>query len=285
MAKALGRGSVWRIALRSAGVLIAIAAAIDPAITSTRNSRPLVSVAAIDASADSAVAVQVARALRDDAQVVPALFGRADATVLVGNDVPHDQDDLATPVFVVRDDSRPQLNIRTVRAPTRASVHSRVHIQVDVQARGARGRELDVVLRAGAIAVDRHRVTITSDDTVASVPLSFAPTLAGAAALRVEAILVGANSVSTTASPTRALADLLVAVTTQPLAVLVYDSRPSWMSTFVRRALERDLRLVVTSRVVTSRSISTSAGSAPERLDELASMARFDAIVVAPRNH
>jgi hypothetical protein len=52
------------------------------------------------------------------------------------------------------------------------------------------------------------------------------------------------------------------------------------MSTFVRRAIERDPRFVVTSRVVTSKNVSTDAGSPPNQLDDLASTGRFDAVVV-----
>ena len=62
-------------------------------------------------------------------------------------------------------------------------------------------------------------------------------------------------------------------------AVLFFDPHPSWMSTFVRRAVERDQRFVVTSRIVTSRNISTDAGQ-PPRVDDLASLKLFDAVVV-----
>jgi hypothetical protein len=45
--------------------------------------------------------------------------------------------------------------------------------------------------------------------------------------------------------------------------VLALDARPSWMATFVRRALESDPRFAVTSRVVTSRGAASAAGSPP----------------------
>jgi hypothetical protein len=66
----------------------------------------------------------------------------------------------------------------------------------------------------------------------------------------------------------------------EPWPVLVYDPRPSWMSTFVRRALEQDARFTVTSRVVTSRDISIATGAAPARLDLASTLDAFAAIVV-----
>jgi hypothetical protein len=83
-----------------------------------------------------------------------------------------------------------------------------------------------------------------------------------------------------TGAPDTATADVVTDVRQTRWAVLFYDPQPSWMSTFVRRAVEQDPRFVVTSRVVTSKNISTDAGTPPNRLDDLSSTSRFDAIVV-----
>ena len=81
-------------------------------------------------------------------------------------------------------------------------------------------------------------------------------------------------------------ADVLIDVREQRWAILFYDPRPSWMSTFVRRAIARDPRFAVTSRVVTSRNISTDAGQPPASLDDLATLELFDVgWLPAPRNH
>ncbi|MGH7619086.1 MAG: hypothetical protein ACREPM_17840, partial [Gemmatimonadaceae bacterium] len=96
------------------------------------------------------------------------------------------------------------------------------------------------------------------------------PTAPGATRLRVLAALGG----DTTA------ADLSVDVRDTRWAVLFFDPRPSWMSTFVRRAAESDPRFVVTSRVVTSRNVSTDAGQPPAHLDDLAALELFDAVVI-----
>jgi hypothetical protein len=52
------------------------------------------------------------------------------------------------------------------------------------------------------------------------------------------------------------------------------------MSTFVRRALEGDPRFVVTSRVLTSRGASTTAGQAPESLGTRPSLDPFQTVIV-----
>jgi hypothetical protein len=63
-------------------------------------------------------------------------------------------------------------------------------------------------------------------------------------------------------------------------SVLFFDRRPSWMSTFVRRSVERDPRFAVTSRIVTSTNISRETGRAPGGLDAIAANDAFDAVVV-----
>jgi hypothetical protein len=75
-------------------------------------------------------------------------------------------------------------------------------------------------------------------------------------------------------------ADVLVQSDARRLRVLVYEPRPSWASTSVRRALEDDPRVAVASVSYASRGIaSATAGVQPSRvLDD--DLDRFDAIVV-----
>jgi hypothetical protein len=61
--------------------------------------------------------------------------------------------------------------------------------------------------------------------------------------------------------------------------VLFFDPRASWSSTFVRRAVESDPRFVVTSRVQTSRGVSSVSGSPPLSLRD-ASLDDHAAIVI-----
>jgi len=296
MARSFKRAWLPRFVLRTIAIVIAIAAAIDPAITTVRRGRPIVSVRAIDPSADSALALRVARQLRADARVVPARFAAADAQILVGDGLPIVEE--GTRAFIVRDDTRPRVTIESLRAPRLTSAIANGRIDVTVHTVGASGRTLEVLLRNGEIAIDRVQYPIGNDEALSRVQLSFVPATAGATAgaaagaarLRVEASIVDAASPSpsrtsserdvTATDNLHAYADALTDVVDRPWSVLVYDPRPSWMSTFVRRALERDHQFAVTSRVVTSRNISTAAGSPPERLEELAGIQQFDAIVV-----
>src|SRR5262249_44535190 len=121
------------------------------------------------------------------------------------------------------------------------------------------------------VAVDHVTRTVARDDDTLDVALTFIPSSASATLLRVIAHVDGA---------TDAAGEALVDVVDRKWPVLFYDPRPSWMSTFVRRAVERDPRFVVTSRVVTSHNVNTDAGNPPGRLDDLSALSLFDAVVV-----
>jgi hypothetical protein len=242
------------IALRTIAILIALAAILDPATTSTRRARPLVAVIAADAADDVVVASRVSERLAHAFNVVAGPLSSAAASVVVGRHLPDNVRDLAS-----------------VRAPRRAPIDAHVPVLVTVHVTGARGRRIEVVLRAGAVALDRVTRDIASEDERFDAALSFVPTAVGASPLRATAALEGAGR--------SASADLVIDVHETKWSVLFHDARPSWMSTFVRRAIERDQRFLVTSRVVTSRDISTDAGQPPP-LDDVESTASFDAIVI-----
>lgn len=260
-------------ALRALAIVIAIAGVVDPAVTSTRASKPNVAVLAADARRDSALADRVAQTLEKRFSVYRTTFPAADATVIVGDRVPAGADASSAPAFAVIDDrTTPAVSLDAVRAPTSAPAASRVAIDADVRTRHARGRTVDVTLSAGNLVVDRAKHTILSDDERVPVTLSFVPPSAGAAPLRVAASVGGASD--------SAAADVVVDVRDARWSILFFDARPSWMSTFVRRAAESDPRFVVTSRIVTSRNLSAAAGQPPSRLDDLVSLGAFDAVVV-----
>lgn len=249
-----------------------MAAFLDPAITTMRRGKPLVAVVPVDAQADAALAARVRDALNSRFQVIPSRFANADATVLVGNALPLSFDGVSSPTFAVTDAEAKSVRLASVRAPASASVHAPVRIDVTAEQLGAAGAPLSFALQHDGVLVDRVIDSASGDRARVHRALTFVPTQPGTVWLRVLASH-GARSDTATA-------DVLVAVTDTPLSVLVFDPRPSYQSTFVRRALERDARLRITSRTVTSRNISTSVGLAPSRLDNAAELSRFDAIVV-----
>ena len=260
-----------RLSLRFIAILIAVLAVIDPVTTSLRSPKARIAVVAADRAHDSTLARRVARSLERRFAVVGAPLPVADATVLVGETLPSQFRELSRPLFVVRDDSATdRVRIETVRAPRTSPLDATVPVTIVARTFGARGRTLDVALMAGGSIV--NETTRVIDDDRSQLTLSFAATAVGAVPLRVTARIAGVRD--------SAMADLVTDIHAARWAVLFFDTRPSWMSTFVRRAIERDPRFVVTSRVVTSRNLSTDAGNPPNRLDDLASTSRFDAIVV-----
>ena len=64
----------------------------------------------------------------------------------------------------------------------------------------------------------------------------------------------------------------------------MFDTRPSWLSTFVRRAVASDPRFVVTSRVQTSRGAGVTAGRAPVALGAPGVLDAFDVVIVGAPN-
>jgi hypothetical protein len=268
------RSLLARRMLRSTAVLIAIAAAIDPAITSNRNLKPEVAVIAGDGPRNAALAGRISRVLARTFTVVSAPSSVAAATVIAGNDLPPFRDLIASPVFAVAGGGDgPAAVIEAVHAPAGAPFQARVPIAATIRATGARGRWLETTLRSGDLVIDRVARAITADDQRVPLSLTFVPGAPGAAALRVTAAITGERSPPETA-------DIVVDVRDTRWAVLFFDPRPTWMSTFVRRALEKDNRFVVTSRVVTARSVSADAGHPPARLDDLAAVGIFDAVVI-----
>jgi hypothetical protein len=73
-------------------------------------------------------------------------------------------------------------------------------------------------------------------------------------------------------------ADVVVDERRDPLRLLVYEARPSWIGTFVRRALESDARFRVSAVGVVSRGIAVKAGE-PTPLAG-AALADFSAVLV-----
>ncbi len=273
--------------LRGVAVAIAIAAAIDPAITSTRRTRPLIAVVAADAIGDSGLVTRVRRELDASFTVVPAALDVAAGTVLIGDRVPDRLREGDAPVVAVasRDAAGPSVRLRRVVAPARATLDARIAVSMTLDVRphatsqstspsrsqSTTPATVQLELRAGDRVVSRERVTV-GHDSVFTRALAFVPTRAAATLLEARAFVVGgADTVRH---------HLLVDVRAERWSVLFFDRRPSWMSTFVRRALERDPRFAVTSRIITSTNVSRETGSAPLSLDAITAASAFDAVVV-----
>jgi len=248
--------------LRAVALAIVVAALVDPAIT---RQRPVAPAIALHVAADAGdLAAAVRDALADDYAVARAPVTGASAQVVVGEAEPPRA---APPGFVVLPEGaagRPA--IVSLRAPRRASLRGRVPVQALLRP-GDAGPDSVVELWVDGLLADRRPLAeLTRDaDRRASVVLSFAP------------VAERPHRVAVTLEDARA--ETLVSVDDVPWRVLVYDPRPSWSSTFVRRALESDPRFAVAARIDTSpRSMAVSG--APPSLVDGAALDELDAIVV-----
>ncbi len=258
-----------RFGLRGLATAIALLAFVDPAIASSGVDKPTVFVFAADSARDAALASRVASALDKRFQVSRVPIADADAAVVVGDGAPA-TDVLPTPTFAVGPE-RPTVILDELRAPAVAPLDGRVRIDALLRVVGGKGRTLGVELRVDSLTVDHISHVIARDDDTLSLPLTFVPTHAGVARLRVASRIGG--------SPRSSEAATIVDVRDRRWSVLFYDARPSWGSTFLRRVIERDPRFAVESRTVTSRNVSSDVGR-PARLDDAASIDGYDAIVV-----
>jgi hypothetical protein len=256
----------WPRVLRSAAVLIAVAAFLDPAVTTRRASEAVVSVVPADAYRDSALANEVAALLESDFTVVRGAWPASAATVVTGGAVPRGEV-APGPVFAVVPPPAP-LSLGGVRWPARVSTEGVATVHVDVDAAMAGAVEVRL-LRDGAL-LDRVDTAAAAPGRM-TVPLSFVPAEPGAARLEVRA---RGGSGDDVAYP------LLIDVTTRRWRVLFHDGRPSWMSTFVRRTVEQDPRFAVQARVVTSRAVATEFGTPRADIADVRTLQGLDVIVI-----
>lgn len=269
------------LALRALAIVIAIAGIVDPSFMREQRVPPEIALVASDAAVSPALMQRVRSALGDDFSVIEGPFSGAAATVIVGVSLPDNVSGFASPTFAVVPTRRsPDVRIEAVRAPAFLSIDAAAAVEVDLDANGAAGDSVVVTLRHDSALVDRVARAVAGETSI-TVPVAFVPTKPGLAVLQASAEIVrGGTSVAPAVSSRGAArADFSLRVRDTRLRVLFHDARPSWMSTFVRRALERDPRMSITSRVVTSRGISTDAGR-PRALASLGATSPFDVIVL-----
>jgi hypothetical protein len=241
------------LALRTVAVLIAVAGVVDPVVTRARATLPTVALLHGASLADSAAAAAVrARLEAAGAQVVSAAGPRDAARVVLGSgftDVPNP----SAPTFLLA--SSPAA-VTAVEVPARVHLSAQVPVRVTLVGRGTITAQVElldearVVARDSAVLAPNARVTRT---------LPWVPSSVGTHAL----------TVRVSAGATRRQVTRVVAVDSMRWRVLTYDARPSWTSTFLRRALERDDRFEVRSRVVTTRTPQTLVARATPRAPAL----------------
>jgi len=255
-----------RGALRSVAVLIGIVAVIDPAWSSAR-SAPRDLVAVNLTSSDIRAALASLHSSLPGWNLIPRETegpripcGAEEKCVVIADGsrdagIPTDLRSPAS-LLTIRPTISPNVSLQSV-------VVGGGHVAAAGTARVELTREGDVArtqieIRDGAavIGTATHEWTSAS----ASVDVPWWPIETGARTLRIEARAADGESTGIDNA-----IDVGVTVEGVKAAVLVYDARPSWNSTFVRRALEDDARFMVDYRVRLAPALS--AGTANGRLD------------------
>ena len=233
-----------RIIARSIAIAIAVAGAIDPAISrAVLVNQPLTVVASDDASVIVAQRVRDALADATDARVsVRPQNSRAAACPAAGGcvivsdgSVPARLTAGSTVLGAVRVSSRPL--IAGVDAPARVSLNAVSSVRATLTQSGPGVEVWDDGVRVGSVDA--------SDRLVVDVP--WVPAAAGTRALRVVA---GGDA-----------ADLAVVVDGTPAAVLLYEPETTWAGSFLRRALEDDSRFEVAGRTDVAPRVAVGRGA------------------------
>jgi hypothetical protein len=247
-----------RSLLRLVAIALAVAGVIDPAVSAMRlPPSPLVVVNAtagqlppLDALAGRDVEVREVTAGRVPCAPGDRCVVVADGTIDAG--VPVDLK--PTPSLIaLRPSGTPGLSIRSV-AVSPAHVSAAASARVEI-AGGVREQAIALRIRDGASVVGTANAKVSGD--VTTVDVAWWPLDAGARHLRVEVDAVPGESRTIDNA-----IDVAVRVSASRAKILVFDARPSWSSTFVRRALEADARFSVAHRAKVAPAIVTATPAA-----------------------
>ena len=236
--------------LRLCAIAIAVAGAIDPAIAMSGATRPRLAVVVLDPS--STVAVDAHRRLMGDLsgsfEITSSVTSDAAVAVVIGDRYPEEQVPGSLLMSTVTTPRTPGIRIVHIDAPREVPAATAIHLEVDVERAAATGPASTVSASIGGLEAGRasHRWSTGEARWRAQldvVPLGEAPYV----------VHVAADT---------AAADAVVDLRRVPMRVEFYDPRPSWATTFLRRALEADPRFQVAALSDTSRGISVRTGGA-----------------------
>jgi hypothetical protein len=160
-------------------------------------------------------------------------------------------------VTIDRDGRGAGVRITSVKAPQAVPRGTRIQLELNLGGTAANGSTSVVIVSAGTVGrpdvdVARASHTWSAGTQHVSLSLDVVPLDLPPWHLRVRLSDGGQPA-------TIATSDVLVEEAA-PLRVLFYESRPSWIVTFVRRALERDPRFAVSGLDYASRGIKISTG-------------------------
>lgn len=277
--------SVIQLVLRSAAIVIAIAGLVDPVTSVDHVPRRPVTVVTAVANDNSGVRAALGAAagpnvvLRDRGARGTALPCGPDDTCVIIADGSVDLDTESphgAPVSVVKVMPPPGPNVELIEAVVAARQHVAAagSVHVRLAGSGVAGRTTELRVLDGSIVVG-SATHEWGDDVPAQLNIGWWPIAEGARVLRVEAVPV----VGEVAAFDNVI-EAGVTVDGRRTTVLVFDPRPSWASTFVRRALEDDPRFTVRSRARLGPTLT--AGTPAAALDAATLQSAAVVIVGAP---
>lgn len=271
------------VSFRAAAIAIAVAAVIDPSVAMSGAARPRVAVvvAGLEGAATAGVRARVVEALRRSFEIVPHTTSDTAAAVVIGDRYPDGEripDTIPAATVTVAQAATDGVRVVAVEAPREVLRATAIRLDVTVEGMGVAGRSTEISARIGGLEVGRalHRWDADSGRWRARmdvVPVGEPPWVVSVTTVRLKP-----DTTSSSASGRSRTVDTVVDLRRAPLRVTFYDARPSWASTFVRRALEADRRFEVSGTSFSSRGIAARTGEAVALSDPRIDQA--DAIVV-----
>ena len=261
---------------RSAAVIIAIAATIDPTVRLPHSERPTLEVRQLsDQSETRDAAARLTHALRDAGFAVnlPVDPGDRDvATVVIGDRPAPTARDI--PVWAL-DTTPPSPNVRIVhaRGPGLRLPEQALDVRIDVDAVGVAGQSTELVLEDSGIVVARLRHT-WRDNARWNASLQYLPPGITAGRLRARAVPLAGESTTTDN-----VADVAVPPMRGPVRLLVAELGVTWPAMFTRRALEGEPAFAISAVQRAARKVATRAGAPPATISR-DTLAPFEAVIV-----
>jgi hypothetical protein len=257
--------------LRLIAVSIATAGVIDPAIQVSGASRARLAVVVQQPASPAADGARdrLIRDLSTSYDIVSTVTSDAAAAVVIGDRYPDEPtpDSLLIATVSTADVTMPGVRIVRVDAPHEVPAATVAHLDVEIEALHVAGRTTDVTVAIDGLEVGRASRRWTADGerwraSIDAVPVGDPPYVLR---VRLKPDTTDTGAETAVIAPvvsgfSRTVADVVVDVRRSPFRVQFFDPRPSWATTFVRRALERDARFQVASLGFTSRGISAQSG-------------------------
>jgi hypothetical protein len=275
--------------MRVTAILIALTAAIDPVVTVTRSVPRRIALAVVDSPsmalpAGNGTRGETAGRIRDDLvsrlgngfQITRSTSGAA-GTVIVGDRAPvrfAPEPDARVWAVDLGEELAPNIAVTSV-ATAALDVSSRIRVEVHLRAVGLRGRTSAIRLMDGGLSLAERAHTWQSDREEKQVTFDIAPSRTGIVPLRIE---VAADPLERAGLDNRR--SFAVAVGNRRPRLLFFDARPSWSTTFMRRAAGEDRAFQVESLTRVSRGVAVGAAETAVRTLDSSTLDRFDVTIV-----